>query len=183
MNPTHKAYTFASRTSPVTNQSLQKSMLFPTLRKNKKSPPFTKNKTLPTLNPTDKNVMTETVDKQKGVSLDRKEGQLVTCGIFYCRDSAKINGRGSLRTSSRFDSEVLRNRQQNIPLSVSVHCKKTETDDRMKKEFLLHKDKEKWKCWHTKQHICKLRHTNRHFGLQKSCFLADAPDKMIKFGL
>jgi hypothetical protein len=28
---------------------------------------------------------------------------------------------------------------------VSVHCKKTETDDRMTKEFLLHKDKEKCK--------------------------------------
>jgi hypothetical protein len=62
--------------------------------------------------------MTETVDKQKGVSLDRKEGQLVTCGIFYCRDSAEINGCGSLQTSSRFDSDVLRRRQQNIPLSV-----------------------------------------------------------------
>ena len=35
--PTHKAYTFTSRTSPDTNQSLQKSMLSPTLRKNKKS--------------------------------------------------------------------------------------------------------------------------------------------------
>jgi hypothetical protein len=46
------------------------------------------------------------------MSLDKKEGQLVTCGIFYCRDSAVINGCGSLQTSSWLDSEVLRNRQQ-----------------------------------------------------------------------
>ncbi|AGY54588.1 hypothetical protein BRDCF_p1961 [Bacteroidales bacterium CF] len=29
-------------------------------------------------NPTDKNEMIEIVDKQKGISLDKKEGQLVT---------------------------------------------------------------------------------------------------------
>jgi len=112
MNPTHKAYTFASRTSPDTKQSLQKSMLFPTLRKNKKSPPLKKNKTLPTHNPTDKNEMTELIDYYNGMSLDKKEGQLVTCGIFYCRGSAVINGCGSLQTSSWLDSDVLRNRQQ-----------------------------------------------------------------------
>jgi len=110
--PTPKAYTFASRTSPDTNQSLQKSMLFPTLRKNKKSTPLKKNKTLPTHNPTDKNGMTELIDYYNGMSLDKKEGQLVTCGIFYCRDSAEINGCGSLQTSSWFDSDVLRSRQQ-----------------------------------------------------------------------
>ena len=41
-----------------------------------------------------------------------KNGQLVTSGIFYCRVSAEINGCGSLQTSSWFDSDVLRNRQQ-----------------------------------------------------------------------
>jgi hypothetical protein len=40
------------------------------------------------------------------------ECQHTTCGIFYCRDSAKINGSGSLQTSSQVDSDVLRNRQQ-----------------------------------------------------------------------
>jgi len=109
---TLKAYTFASRTSLDTNQSLQKSMLFPTLRKNKKSPPFKKNKTLPTHNPTDRKRMIEIVEKQNGMSLDKKEGQLVTCGIFYCRDCAEINGSGSLQTLLRFDSDVLRTRQQ-----------------------------------------------------------------------
>ncbi len=58
MRQTHKAYTFASRTSLDTNQSLQKSMLSPPLRKNKKSPLSLKNKTLPTHNPTDKNDLT-----------------------------------------------------------------------------------------------------------------------------
>ena len=38
--------------------------------------------------------------------------ETLTCGIFYCRDSAEINGSGSLQTSSWFDSVVLRNRQQ-----------------------------------------------------------------------
>lgn len=36
----------------------------------------------------------------------------ITCGIFYCRDSAEIKGCGSLQTSSWLDSDVLRNRQQ-----------------------------------------------------------------------
>ena len=67
---------------------------------------------MPTHIPTDKNGMTEIVEKQIGMSLEKKEGQLVTCGIFYCRDSAEINGSGSLQTSSRFDSDVFRNRQQ-----------------------------------------------------------------------
>lgn len=42
----------------------------------------------------------------------RTEHQAVTCGIFYCRDSAEIKGCGSLQTSSWFDSDVLRYRQQ-----------------------------------------------------------------------
>ena len=44
--------------------------------------------------------------------LTDKNAQLVTCGIFYCRDSAKMKGCGSLQTSLRLDSDVLRNRQQ-----------------------------------------------------------------------
>ena len=42
----------------------------------------------------------------------KTEHQAVTIGIFYCRDSAEINVCGSLLTSSRFDSDVLRSRQQ-----------------------------------------------------------------------
>ena len=44
--------------------------------------------------------------------MDMKEHQLPTCGIFYCRVSANMKGCGSLQTSSWFDSDVLRNRQQ-----------------------------------------------------------------------
>ncbi len=58
--------------------------------------------------------MTEYSENIKGMSLDRKEGQLVTCGIFYCRDSAEINDCGSLLTSSWLDRDVLRNRQLTI---------------------------------------------------------------------
>ena len=38
--------------------------------------------------------------------------ETLTCGIFYCRDSAYMKGCGSLQTSSWFDNDVLRNRQQ-----------------------------------------------------------------------
>ncbi len=41
-----------------------------------------------------------------------KTTEMLTCGIFYCRDSAEINGCGSLQTLSWIDSDVLRNRQQ-----------------------------------------------------------------------
>lgn len=68
-----KAYTFASRTSPDSNQSLQKSMLFPNLRKNKKSPPLKKNITLPTHHPTGSNGITEQTVNIKGMSLEKKE--------------------------------------------------------------------------------------------------------------
>jgi len=43
---------------------------------------------------------------------ENKEHQAVTSGIFYCRDSAEINGCSSLQTLSGLESEVLRNRQQ-----------------------------------------------------------------------
>jgi len=41
-----------------------------------------------------------------------KEHQAVTGGIFYCRVSAEMKSCGSLETLYRFDSDVLRNRQQ-----------------------------------------------------------------------
>ena len=125
-----KAHTFASYISPDTNQSLQNSMLSTTLIKNKKSSPLKKNKTFLALNLTDKNGMTELIDNNKGMSLDKKEGQLVTCGIFYCRNSAEINGCSSLQASSRFDSAVLRSRQQKHtahPLQASVKDRNEQT--------------------------------------------------------
>jgi len=58
--------------------------------------------------------------------MNEKTTEMLTCGIFYCRDSAEINDCGSLQTSSWLDSDVLRNRQQNIPPSVGNKCKKTD---------------------------------------------------------
>ena len=76
--PTHKAYTFASPASQSFNRSLQKSMLFPTQIKNKKSLLSLKNKTLQTHNPADNNGMTEQTENIKGMSLEKNGGQLVT---------------------------------------------------------------------------------------------------------
>jgi len=50
--------------------------------------------------------------KMKDRMTKDKNGQLVTRGIFYCRDSAKMKGCGSLQASSYLDSEMLRSRQQ-----------------------------------------------------------------------
>ena len=44
---------------------------------------------------------------------------MLTCGIFYCRDSAEIEVCGSLQTLLRFESDMLRNRQLTIPPTVS----------------------------------------------------------------
>ncbi|MDO9152992.1 MAG: hypothetical protein Q7U47_04675 [Paludibacter sp.] len=110
--PTHKAYTFASRTSPDTNQSLQKSMLSPTQRKNKKST-LLKNKTFQTHNPTDKNVMTELIVNNKGMSLEKKEGQLVTKCICH----KGFSGYSSVVARSNFRV----GRQETAPQSLTAH--------------------------------------------------------------
>jgi len=78
--------------------------------------------------------MTELIDNNKGMSLDKKEGQLVTCGIFYCRNSTEINGCSSLQASSRFDSEVLRNRQQKHTANPLCATLKDDTTDRKRTE-------------------------------------------------
>lgn len=59
--------------------------------------------------------MTVRDDIKMVVTHDRQERQHLTGGIFYCRDSAEINGSCSLHALYRADSEVLRIRQQNIP--------------------------------------------------------------------
>ncbi len=51
---------------------------------------------------------------------------MLTCGIFYCRDSAEIEVCGSLQTLLRFESDMLRNRQLTIPPTVSIQWKKTQ---------------------------------------------------------
>ena len=68
--------------------------------------------------PSHSNALTADPDKTKigGKLIQKwlrmKEAQCLTCGIFYCRDRAVINGCGSLQTSSWLESDVLRNRQQ-----------------------------------------------------------------------
>ena len=52
------------------------------------------------------------------------EHQHPTRGIFYCRDSAKMKGCGSLQTSSWLDSDVLRNRQQKHTANRSMQLEK-----------------------------------------------------------
>jgi len=52
---------------------------------------------------------------------ENEEKRCITSGIFYCRVSAEINGCGSLQTSSQFDSEVLRNRQQKHTAKTVMH--------------------------------------------------------------
>lgn len=96
--PTHKAYTFASRTSPDTNQSLQKSMLSSTLRKNKKSSLSLKIKTLQTHSPADCNGITKQTENIKGMSLEKKEGLLVT----KCSSNKGFSGNLSILSRSNF---------------------------------------------------------------------------------
>ena len=100
---------------PSTIQSLQKSMLSPTLKKNKKSTLLKKNKTLLTHNPTDKNEMTEQIENNKGMSLVKKEGQLVTGGIFYCRDSGYFSVSASNKLSCNLTGKCFEIGNNNIP--------------------------------------------------------------------
>jgi len=99
-----------SPTSQRLNQSLQKSMLSPPLRKNKKSTLSLKNKTFPTHDPTDKNAMTV-----MNMSLDKKEGQLVTGGIFYCRDSGCFSISASNKLSCNLTGQRFEIGNKNIP--------------------------------------------------------------------
>jgi len=103
-------------------------MLSPTPRKNKKSPLSLKNKTLPTHNPTDKNDMTEQIENIniKGMSLEKKEGLLVTGGIFYCRDSAGFSVSASNNLSCNLPGKCSEIGNKNIPPN---RCGTFKTDD------------------------------------------------------
>lgn len=98
-----------------TNQSVQKSLLSPTMRKNKKPPSLKKNKTLPTRIPTGKTKMTELIDYYNGMSLDKKEGQLVTGGISYCRDSMYFSVSASNKLSCNLTVKCFEIGNKNIP--------------------------------------------------------------------
>jgi hypothetical protein len=56
--------------------------------------------------------MTRKLNNDNGLQDWKTEHQAVTCGIFYCRESANLKGCSSLQTSSWLDSDVHRNRQQ-----------------------------------------------------------------------
>jgi len=99
------------------NQKLQESIFSPTREKlkNKKSPHSLKNKTLQTHNPTDNNGMKEQTENIKGMSLDEKEGQLVTGGIFYCRDSASFSVSASNKLLCNLTGQCFEIGNKNIP--------------------------------------------------------------------
>jgi hypothetical protein len=59
--------------------------------------------------------MTETVEKQNGMSLDKKEGQLVTGGIFYCRESAGLSLAASNKLSCNLTRKCFEIGNKNIP--------------------------------------------------------------------
>ena len=63
-----------------------------------------------------------------------------------------------------------------IHKQVGVHCKKTETDDKMIKKFLLHKDKENGNPPHIQAHLAAPTH-GRPLRSQKSLHFANAPLK------
>ncbi|MDD4210666.1 MAG: hypothetical protein PHI52_10065, partial [Bacteroidales bacterium] len=64
------------------------------------------------------------------------------------------------------------------PLAVSVKRQKRTDNlllkDRKRKNEIMNSPR-------TKQHICKPRSTSRFFSLQKSCFLAGAPQEIDTF--
>ncbi|HOV88944.1 MAG TPA: hypothetical protein PLB74_02730 [Candidatus Paceibacterota bacterium] len=94
--------------SPHAVQSLQKSLLCPPGKT--KNLPSLKNKTLPTRNPTDKKGMKEIVDKQKGMSLDKKEGQLVT----KCKCHKGFRGLRRSEVRFNFSCNLIGNHPQSL---------------------------------------------------------------------
>ena len=59
--------------------------------------------------------MIETVEKQNSMSHDKKEGQLVTGGIFYCRDSAGFSVYASNKLSYNLTGKYFEIGNKNIP--------------------------------------------------------------------
>ena len=59
--------------------------------------------------------MTELIDYYNGMSLDKKEGQLVTGGIFYCRDSAGFSVSATNKLSCNLTVHYFEIGNKNIP--------------------------------------------------------------------
>jgi len=102
--------------SPHAVQSLQKSLLCPPGKT--KNLPSLKNKTLPTRNPTDKKGMKEIVDKQKGMSLDKKEGQLVT----KCKCHKGFRGLRRSEVRFNFSCNLIGNHPQSLTALTLDRC-------------------------------------------------------------
>ena len=92
---------------------------------------------------------------------------------------------GMRRFVARFNflCTLIVNRSQSLTgHTATVRHKRKKTND---SGILLQKDKNKkndiMNSPRTKLHICKPRHTSRCFSLQKSSFLADAPQNNDKF--
>jgi hypothetical protein len=59
--------------------------------------------------------MIEIAEKPISMSLDRKEGQLVTGGIFYCRDSAGFSVSAFNKLSCNLTGKCFEIGNKNIP--------------------------------------------------------------------
>jgi hypothetical protein len=80
-NGRHTSIHICKPLKPTHKPKLAKEYAFPDPDKKQKISPLKKNKTLLAHSPKDKNIMTEQVENNKGMSLDKKEGQLVTKAI------------------------------------------------------------------------------------------------------
>ena len=107
MKATAKAYTFASPTSLDTIQSLQKSMLSPPRRKNKKSSHSLKNKTLQTHRPQTKIRLIKPKKNIGNISelMTEKKGQLVTMYIKNYRNSSNIKHCSSIEHYRKLEND------------------------------------------------------------------------------
>jgi len=59
--------------------------------------------------------MTEQSENIKGMSLEKKEGQLVTGGIFYCRNSGYFSVSASNKLSCNLTGQCFEIGNKNIP--------------------------------------------------------------------
>ncbi len=99
-----------------------------------------------------------------------KNCQLLTGGIFYCRDSEYFNVSAFNKLSCNLTGKCFEIGNKNIPPTVTIYAKTKES---------------KYIGMKTNPQIAHLlTHQPTHDrSLHKSCFLADAPDKMTKFEL
>ena len=74
----------------------------------------------------EKNGMTELKTHLKPLT-GKKNAQLVTCGIFYCRDSTDFSVSASNKFSCSLTGQCSEIGNKNIPLSVRANARKKDT--------------------------------------------------------